>query len=70
MVVTNYPTAKDQINHGYDGLICDLNPKAIAQTIYNLSTRPEMFTTLSNYLHEHDFGNERDIEILYQLLCI
>lgn len=70
VVVTNYPTAKDQINHGYDGLICDLNSKAIAQTIYNLSTRPEMFTTLSNYLHEHDFGNERDIEILYQLLCI
>lgn len=70
VVVTNYPTAKDQIRNGLDGIICKLNNKDIADAIYDLSSHKNIREQLSAYLREHNYGNETEVEKIYDLIGI
>lgn len=70
VIVTNYPTAKDQINHGIDGIICELNNKDIADAIHDLSSHTNKREQLSSYLQEHNYGNENEVEKIYELIGI
>lgn len=70
VVITNYPTAASQIQIGVDGLICELNNQAIANTIFDLANNPNLYQSIVQYLQSHDYGNEQEVNKLYQLLCI
>lgn len=70
VIITNYNTASDQVQHGVDGIICELNNEAIANAIYDLANDKELYEQISRYLCSHDYGNEQEVNKIYKLLCI
>lgn len=68
VVITNYPTAKSQVNDKVDGIICDMDNNPIAEAIYNLAQNKEKQIEISNYLTIHDYGNENEVNKIYELL--
>ena len=67
VIITNYPTAKSQVQNGIDGIICDMDNLSIADAIYNLATNKNKQSEISEYLLSHDYGNMSDIEKIYNL---
>ena len=70
VIITNYPTAKSQIQDGVDGIICGMNNESIAEAIFSLANDKNLQQVLRNYVTSHDYGNEREVEKLYKLLNI
>ena len=68
VIITDYPTAKSQVKDGVDGIICNINNDSIAEAIYNLAQNKETQIEISNYLITHDYGNEKEVNKIYQLL--
>ena len=68
VIITNYPTAKSQVKDGIDGIICDMDNDSIAEAIFNLAQNKEKQIEISNYLITHDYGNESEVEKIYELL--
>lgn len=68
VVVANYPTAASQIQNGKDGIIVPLDNVACAEGIVQLIRNPELQSRLIQFLNEHDYGNEREIEKIYRFL--
>ncbi|MCR8893811.1 glycosyltransferase [Bacteroides sp. ET336] len=68
VVVANYPTAASQIQNGKDGIIVPLENAACAEGIVQLIRNPELQNRLIQFLNEHDYGNEREIEKIYRFL--
>ena len=59
IVVTNFSTAKDQINDGIDGLIVEMNSNAVAEGIERLINDKKLKQTLINNLSKLKLGNRR-----------
>ena len=70
VIITNYPTAKSQIQDGIDGIICGMDNDSIAEAIYALSLDKSRQKSLIDYVSSHDYGNEQEVEKLYHLLDI
>ncbi len=68
IIVTNYPTATSQIKNGFDGIICNMDNESIANAIYNLAIDKSKQQTLSSYLSTHDYGNESEVDKIYNLI--
>ncbi|MDT3428799.1 glycosyltransferase involved in cell wall biosynthesis [Paenibacillus forsythiae] len=69
IVVTNFSTARDQIRHGFDGLIVDMNPAAIAGGIEQLIADHSLRAKLSDNLGQLELGTEDEIHKFYNLLA-
>ena len=70
VVITNYATASAQVHSGIDGLICELDNNTIADTIFELAHNRDLYQSIVQYLQSHDYGNEQEVNKIYQLLCI
>lgn len=70
VVITNYNTASNQVQSGVDGIICELENGAIADAIISLANNTDLYQSIVNYLHNHDYGNEEEVTKIYELLCI
>lgn len=68
VVVTDYPTAKNQVQNGVDGVIVSLNNEQCAQGMVDFIRNEELQESITNYLQQHDYGNVGEIEKLYQLI--
>ncbi|OBZ12320.1 glycosyltransferase [Bacillus sp. FJAT-26390] len=68
ILVTNFSTAKDQIEDGIEGLIVDMNSEAVAAGIGRLMHEKGIRNRLSEHLSLLQLGTEEEIEKLYQLL--
>lgn len=68
IVVTNYTTAKDQISHGIDGLIVDMDEESISEGIEKLIKDKKLKESLCNNLKEQKLGTEKEIEKLYKMI--
>lgn len=68
VIVTNYPTAKSQIQDGIDGIIVPMDNEGCATGIINAINNKELRTSITDYLFTHDYGNEREVEKIYSLL--
>ncbi|WP_379137758.1 glycosyltransferase [Paenibacillus sp. sgz500958] len=68
IVVTNFTTAADQIRHGVDGLIAEMNPSAIAEAVSLLIKDRKLRTQLSDNLGRLDLGTEDEVYKFYDLL--
>ena len=68
VVITNFPTAKSQLQDGVDGLIVpldnDLAAKGIANFIKNVSLQQRFI----EYMQTHDYGNEKEVKKIYALM--
>ena len=68
VVVTNYPTAKSQIIDGIDGVIVPMDNDGCANGIVNYIQNKELQNNIMDYLKSHNFGNESEVNKLYDLL--
>ena len=68
ILVTNFSTAKDQIQHGKTGVIVDMNAEDVARGIENLILDKELRNTLTGNLTKVELGTEEEIEKLYKIL--
>ena len=67
VIVTAYPTAPSQIQDGVDGVIVPLDIEQCAKSIISFLKDIEKQVKIVNYLSEHDYGNESEINKIYQL---
>ena len=66
--MTNYPTAHSQIINGVDGVIVPNELDECARGIAGFIADPNKQNELITYLQEHDYGNENEVNKIYQLL--
>ena len=67
VIVTNYPTASSQIQDGTDGVIVPMEVDACAHEMAAFIRDKEKQMAIVEYLRTHDYGNESEIEKIYQL---
>ncbi len=68
VVVTNYTTASSQINNGVDGVIVPLENSGCANGIIEFIRNEKLCTDIITNLKATDFGDENEVEKLYELL--
>lgn len=68
VVVTNYPTAKSQIQDGLDGKIVPMDNEGCAQGLAEFIQNTELQKQVTEYLKTHDYGNETEVEKLYEII--
>ncbi|KFN03982.1 glycosyltransferase [Bacillus clarus] len=68
IVVTNFETAKDQINHRINGIITEMSEEGIATEIERLITDIELRERIVNNLSTETLGTEKEINKLYGIL--
>jgi glycosyltransferase involved in cell wall biosynthesis len=68
IIVTNFSTAKDQINNGIDGLIVDMEPAAFADGIEKLIKDRRIREKFEYNLSTSKLGTEDEINKLYEIL--
>lgn len=67
VIVTAYPTATSQIRDEVDGVIVPLELEQCANAMISFLKDKEKQEKIINYLSAHDFGNEIEINKIYQL---
>lgn len=68
VVITDFPTAKDQLTHGYDGIIVSMDPKKAAKDILKVLTNKDLMSDLSLNCSRSDYGNMNEIKKIDQLI--
>lgn len=68
VIVTDYPTAKSQIQNCMDGVIVPMDNEGCARGMVDFIQNIDLQQKIVNYLHNHDFGNKNEIDKLYELI--
>ena len=68
VVITDYPTAKSQIQDGVDGVIVPMDNEGCAQGMANYIKDVELQQQIVDYLQIHDYGNLDEINKLYKII--
>lgn len=67
ILTTNYPTAKDQIIDGKEGIIVDMTADAIADGIEQLANNNSLRKYIHEYLMGNEYGNVEEMKKYYEL---
>lgn len=62
IVVTDYPTVKDQITNKIEGMIVDMSPEGIAGGITEMLQSDELRMQYVHNLEKREYGNQKEIE--------
>lgn len=68
VIITNYATAKSQLEDGYDGVIVPMDNIGCAKGIYELLIDFAKMVRLSNNTFGNDYSNREEIHKLYYIL--
>ena len=68
VIVSNYPTAKSQIKDSVDGIIVPQDNDGCAEGIARAINNNELLNALTAYLQANDYGNEKEVEKVLDLL--
>lgn len=68
ILLTDFPSAKDQINHLENGFICRLEIENIADALEKLITDGAFRSKVSAKLSEENWGTEEEVQKVYQLI--
>ncbi|GIN73224.1 hypothetical protein J14TS2_36990 [Bacillus sp. J14TS2] len=68
VVLTDFPTAKSQTQHGIDGWVTPLSIEGIVNGVKRLIDDQDLRKRLIDNTIQTDYGNETEIEKLYQLI--
>lgn len=68
IVVTNFSTAKDQIIHLRNGIICEMNAESLATALADLLQNESLQKDFSIHLSKESLDTEADITTFYQLI--
>ena len=67
-IITNYPTAKSQLMDGVDGIIVPLEVDECATQMAEFISDRIKQEYMIHYLETHDYGNEPEVNKIYDLL--
>lgn len=67
VLITDYPTAKSQVQNGVDGVIAPLDNENCAKTLAEFINDKDQQQEIVDYLATHDYGNTSEIEKIYKL---
>lgn len=68
IVATAYPTVRDQISEGREGIITEMTPQGIAQGIQAMMENSTLRESIRTYLSQHEYGNRSEVEKYMALL--
>ena len=68
VIVTNYPTAASQIQHGVDGVIVPMDISGCVREIISSLSDNDLRKKLIEYVSANDYGNVAEIEKLYRII--
>ena len=68
VIITNYATAKSQINHEVDGIIVPMDNDSISKGIVDFNENITLKNNIIDYLKCHDYGNENEINKIYKMI--
>ncbi len=68
VVITDFPTAKSQLNDGVDGIIVPMDNKGCAEGIARLLSDKQLQRKLIENCRKTDYGNECEVEKVYRLM--
>lgn len=68
VLVTNYATARNQVKDGDDGIICGMSHEEIANAIISLANDKDKMNHIKVFLSSHDYGNEDEVNKIYDIL--
>ena len=68
VVVTNYPTAPSQIRSGIDGVIVPMDNEGCANGLAEVICDKSLQERIIAHLKTHDYGNESEVEKIYELI--
>ena len=68
VIITNYATAKSQVQDGIDGVIVPMDNEGCARGIVDAIKNSELLNSISTYLSTHDYGNEKEVEKIYKMI--
>lgn len=68
ILITNYSTARSQIEDGVDGFICELSVEGIAAGIERLWKQHELRNALINTIQAQDHSNSYEMEKLFTVI--
>lgn len=68
ILITNYPSASDQIQHLQNGYIVEMNTNAIAEGILHLHADNELKIKLISNLQNTLVDNQKQLKVLYDLI--
>lgn len=69
ILITNYSTAKSQVENGFDGVISkDLSSEGLVDCIESLYSDKNLRNRLINNLKNYDYGNTHELDKLYSLI--
>ena len=68
VVVTNFPTAKDQVRDGFDGIIVPMDVEGCANGIIDLINNKSKLEYLINNCKNTNYCNEDEVEKIYELI--
>jgi len=68
IIATAYPTVRDQILEGQEGIIVPMDPQGIADGIRKTLSDPQICENLRSYLGSREYGNRAELQKYLQLL--
>ncbi|WP_430509942.1 glycosyltransferase [Gottfriedia solisilvae] len=68
ILITNYPTAKSQLDSGVDGVICPMGVDGIVEGIKMLIDDVELRMKITNNVKRTNYSNETELEKLYKIV--
>lgn len=68
VVVTDYPTAKSQIQNGVDGVIVPMDNENCAKDIAEFIMEDQKQNRIVTYMQSHDYGNVAEVHKINKLL--
>ncbi|MBU8883067.1 glycosyltransferase [Kaistella sp. DKR-2] len=68
IVLTNFSTAKDQIDHDVNGMIVEMNPHSLAKGIMKCFSDFDYLEKITLVLNSQSWGTEHEIQKLYILI--
>lgn len=68
IILTNFTTAKDQIDHNVNGIICEMTPQAVADSVLKYIEDQSFTDLIIANLQKGNFGTEEEIEKFYQII--
>lgn len=68
VVVTNYPTAPSQIRSGVDGVIVPMDNEGCVNGLAEVICDKPLQERIIAHLKTHDYGNESEVEKIYELI--
>ncbi|MFR6170365.1 MAG: glycosyltransferase [Blautia sp.] len=68
ILVTAYPTVRDQIKNGKEGVIVPMTPEGIVKGVEEYLSESDTYKKIEKYLTMHDYGNAKEVIKYMELL--